>query len=818
MKTLFYHLSSTMRGILLIALFLSLPSLCYSQMATTTVNTQSVIMNNPKLLLGITYDCRSSLSSQNGLLGYHTTKGTFIPGIDSLFKDFPMSTLRYPANGIMVGFDWKKSIGPIQSRIPQQILGPISTTPQVLEFGFDEFMAMTAARGVHPRDVQIMVPIYDKSTPNLTSLQQLGALANVAMHNADWVEYANAPNDGTNPGGGTDWAAMRAANGHPEPYGIKIWNMGNEPYTSGEFGSNGVNGYVSTIIPIIDAMRSIDPTIQISVTVPANANSSWVTTVLNSAQLAGKIYAINAHAFLTEQVVNGTVPQGVNTAEKRIKELAIAAKSKGYVLIMGDQAHYIPATPPPTQAEQDLAMQWQGAHMTTELILAMSQILNLERSNYWVYGMTSSIWHPIRKNSDGSFTLMPVAAMYKRLSSLMLDNSLSVTSSSPTASDNNPYSVRSSAFATIDGSKINVITMNRDKTSTIPFQLSGMNGYSIIASKILTTTGLTAEVISESTIAPDANGVYSLPPMSILVVQYTKTSNTPPVVTYSSASLQAVCSGSDRVKLTGGTPIGGIYSGMGVMDGYFYPSRVQPGQSIIRYTFTDSNGLSNSDSASITVLPKPKVTFTADAPKAICVDAAPIKLTGGSPLGGTYSGTGVNDGMFNPALGGAGIKRIYYTYTDSNGCSNQDSTEITVHPATSSELNITSTGTFTLNGVTYTSSGKYVQHVRTSNGCDSTIYLTLTLGTSTAEEFNATDHRIIQVFTRQGNNSVFALDCLKNSPDARLEVYSILGQRICTSTIGDGMSAIVLSLQAGTYSYTVKHGTLLDCYGLFRVE
>ncbi|MBK9246608.1 MAG: hypothetical protein IPM69_00470 [Ignavibacteria bacterium] len=782
MNTLLYNLPSKMRRILLIALFLSLPSLSYSQIATTTVNTQSVIMNNPKLLLGITYDCRSSLSSPNGLLGYHTTKGTFIPGIDSLFKDFPMSTLRYPANGITVGFDWKKSIGPIQSRIPQQILGPISTTPQVMEFGFDEFMAMTAARGVHPRDVQIMVPIYDKSTPNLTSLQQLGALDNVAMHNADWVEYANAPNDGTNPGGGTDWGAIRAANGHPEPYSIKIWNMGNEPYMSGEFGSNGVNGYVSTIIPIIDAMRSIDPTIQISVTVPANANSSWVTTVLNSSQLAGKMYAINAHAFLTEQVVNGSVPQGVNTAEKRIKELAIAAKSKGYVLIMGDQAHYIPATPPPTQAEQDLAMQWQGAHMTTELILAMSQISNLERSNYWVYGLTSSIWHPIRKNSDGSFSLLPVAAMYKRLSSLMLDNSLSVTSSSPTASDNNPYSVRSSAFGTNDASKVNVITMNRDKTSTIPFQLSGMNGYSVIASKLLTTTGLTAEVISESTIAPDANGVYSLPPMSILVVQYVKTGNTPPIVTYSATSQTTLCSSSDKIQLTGGAPLGGVYSGMGVMDGYFYPSQVGQGRWKILYTFTDANGLWNSDSAFFTVLPKPKVTFTVDVPKAVCFDASPIKLTGGSPLGGTYSGTGVKDGMFSPSLGSAGIKRIYYTYTDSNGCSNQDSTEITVYPATSSELNITSAGTFTLNGVTYTSSGKYVQHVRTSNGCDSTIFLTLTLGTSTAEEFNATEHRIIQVFTRQGNNSVIALDCLKNSPDARLEVYSILGQRIYTST------------------------------------
>ena len=34
---------------------------------------------------------------------------------------------------------------------------------------------------------------------------------------ADLVEYCNAPNNGSNPNGGTDWAAVRAQNGHPQP-------------------------------------------------------------------------------------------------------------------------------------------------------------------------------------------------------------------------------------------------------------------------------------------------------------------------------------------------------------------------------------------------------------------------------------------------------------------------------------------------------------------------------------------------------------------------------------------------------------------------
>ena len=45
---------------------------------------------------------------------------------------------------------------------------------------------------------------------------------------ADWVEYCNAPNDGSNPRGGVDWAAERARNGHAAPYGVKYRELGNE--------------------------------------------------------------------------------------------------------------------------------------------------------------------------------------------------------------------------------------------------------------------------------------------------------------------------------------------------------------------------------------------------------------------------------------------------------------------------------------------------------------------------------------------------------------------------------------------------------------
>jgi len=496
-----------------------------AQIAVGTVNPNVVIMNNPKLLLGITYDCRSSLTVNNyGLAGYHNTDASWRPGVDSVFNDFPMSGLRYPANGIMQGFQWKKSVGPDSLRIAQKIFAQVNTPAQIMEFGFDEFMAMTASRGVDPKDVQIMVPIYDSANTSLTQTQFTAAIPNVIQSNADWVEYCNAPNDSTNPGGGIDWAAERAANGHPLPYNIKLWNMGNEPYTTGEFnsalnGATAANNYISTILPIINAMLAIDSSIHITVTGTGRATSAWTYTLLNSTLLQGKIYGINVHYFMTEQVIGSTIPYGVDTVAGSLGPVAAAAQAKGYKLIVGDHAHAILGTNP-NAATQDLAMQWQGANLTTDFLLTMSQINNIERSNFWVYGLVSNAWHPIRKNANGTFTLMPVAVMYKKLNPLFLDQSLAMTSTSPMASDGNAYSVRSSAFASSNYNKINIISVNRDKNNTIALQLNGMSGYYLTKANILQATSLSSDSIIESAILPDSNGNFILPPMSILILEY----------------------------------------------------------------------------------------------------------------------------------------------------------------------------------------------------------------------------------------------------------------------------------------------------------
>jgi uncharacterized protein (TIGR02145 family) len=79
----------------------------------------------------------------------------------------------------------------------------------------------------------------------------------------------------------------------------------------------------------------------------------------------------------------------------------------------------------------------------------------------------------------------------------------------------------------------------------------------------------------------------------------------------------------------------------------------------------------------------PMVTFTSCFDTITSVNAKPIKLKGGIPLGGTYSGPGVNSptGVFTPSTAGTGTKIITYSYTNVSLCSASKSRNIIVQAA-----------------------------------------------------------------------------------------------------------------------------------------
>jgi len=79
----------------------------------------------------------------------------------------------------------------------------------------------------------------------------------------------------------------------------------------------------------------------------------------------------------------------------------------------------------------------------------------------------------------------------------------------------------------------------------------------------------------------------------------------------------------------------------------------------------------------------PIVTFTRCFDSITRINAKPIKLKGGIPLGGTYSGPGVNSttGVFTPSVAGIGTKIITYSYTNVALCSASKTKTIIVQSA-----------------------------------------------------------------------------------------------------------------------------------------
>ncbi len=94
-------------------------------------------------------------------------------------------------------------------------------------------------------------------------------------------------------------------------------------------------------------------------------------------------------------------------------------------------------------------------------------------------------------------------------------------------------------------------------------------------------------------------------------------------------------------------------------------------------TVTDTNGCTTQLGASLNDPNAPAVTL-ALATDTICIADAMLTLSGGSPAGGTYSGTAVTGGVFDPATAPAGMNTISYTYTDANGCTGVNSDSLFV--------------------------------------------------------------------------------------------------------------------------------------------
>ncbi len=181
-----------------------------------------------------------------------------------------------------------------------------------------------------------------------------------------------------------------------------------------------------------------------------------------------------------------------------------------------------------------------------------------------------------------------------------------------------------------------------------------------------------------STYTTNASGSYSCKVSNSCAIVFSNsivvTANPLPLV--SIPGYLPVCKGSPAFELTGATPFGGTYSGINVSNGIYNP--IATGNYTITYNYSDSNACTATATTTLQVLSLPAVLFS-PSENEFCNNGPSFILDGGTPAGGNYSGAGVVNGTFYPAITGPGNFSITYNYTNISGCSNADSKNITVN-------------------------------------------------------------------------------------------------------------------------------------------
>ena len=151
-------------------------------------------------------------------------------------KQLHSTIYRFPGGNYASGYEWTDAIGDRDRRAPE--LDPAWNSEQPNDVGTDEFMALCRLLDAEPY---------------ITVNAGLGGDRTAA----DWVAYANSP--ATTPMG-----ALRAANGHPTPYGVKFWGVGNEAWGIGwELGAIPLAQFEIKHNQFAKAMRAADPTIKL---------------------------------------------------------------------------------------------------------------------------------------------------------------------------------------------------------------------------------------------------------------------------------------------------------------------------------------------------------------------------------------------------------------------------------------------------------------------------------------------------------------------------------------------------------------------------
>lgn len=153
----------------------------------------------------------------------------------ALLKQLNAPQYRWPGGNFVSGYDWRDGIGDRDRRPPRK--NPAWTGVEHNDFGLDEFVGFCHEVGAAPV-VAVNTGFGD------------------AYSAAQEVEYCNASAD-------TIGGSWRAKNGRRQPYGVKLWCVGNEMFGNWQLGYMDLKQYVLKHNEVARYMLRVDPSIKL---------------------------------------------------------------------------------------------------------------------------------------------------------------------------------------------------------------------------------------------------------------------------------------------------------------------------------------------------------------------------------------------------------------------------------------------------------------------------------------------------------------------------------------------------------------------------
>jgi alpha-L-arabinofuranosidase len=152
----------------------------------------------------------------------------------ALLKELNAPVYRWPGGNFVSGYNWRDGIGDADKRPPRK--NPAWKGIEHNDVGIHEYMELMRELDSEPY-IAVNTGLADETAA------------------AQEVEYLNGAAT-------TALGKLRAQNGHPQPYGVKWFAVGNEMYGDWQLGNIPLAEYVKKHNRVVQAMRKVDPGIQ----------------------------------------------------------------------------------------------------------------------------------------------------------------------------------------------------------------------------------------------------------------------------------------------------------------------------------------------------------------------------------------------------------------------------------------------------------------------------------------------------------------------------------------------------------------------------